>query len=192
MGSTKKTIVIPNGVNIEEFYPIAKDIAKEKINLNKNLRYIIFISNPNRPEKNYKLAVQAYNNLRLFDVKLLTVYDVSHSLLNYYYNAAECLLLTSYHEGSPNVIKEAMACNCPVVSTDVGDVRWLFGNEPGHFITTFDPQDVAEKIKDALDFSKKYGRSSGRKRIIELGLDVDTVAKKVINVYQFVLTNQKR
>ena len=80
-----------------------------------------------------------------------------------------------------------MACDLPVVSTRVGDVEWLFGDEPGHFIAEHDPDDVADKIKLALEFSEKYGRTNGRQRIIELGLDSDSIAKRIIEVYEEVI-----
>ena len=99
-------------------------------------------------------------------------------------NASDIVVLTSLREGSPNVIKEAMACNCPVVATDVGDIAWLFGNEPGHFLSGFDPQDVATKLNMALEFSEEYGRTSGRNRIIELGLDSESVARRIVGVYE--------
>jgi glycosyltransferase involved in cell wall biosynthesis len=102
-------------------------------------------------------------------------------------NAADILLLTSFSEGSPQIVKEAMSCNCPIVSTYVGDVRWVIGDTKGCYITTFDPADVVEKIKLALKFSEKIGRTKGRERIIELGLDSDTIAKKIIDVYYSVL-----
>jgi glycosyltransferase involved in cell wall biosynthesis len=95
--------------------------------------------------------------------------------------------MTSISEASPQFIKEAMACNCPTVSTDVGDVKKLIGNTDGCYITTFDPEDVAEKVKMALEFRIKYKQTNGRKRIIELGLDSETVAGKVIEVYKKVL-----
>ena len=98
----------------------------------------------------------------------------------------DVLLLTSIYEGSPNLVKEAMACNCPIVSTDVGDIRWLFGNEPGHFISTFEPQDVAKKIKMAIQFSDEHFKTEGRKRIEELGLDSKLIAEKI-----FELLNRK-
>jgi glycosyltransferase involved in cell wall biosynthesis len=92
--------------------------------------------------------------------------------------------LTSFHEGSPNVIKEAMACNCPIVSTDVGDVKDVIGNTEGCYITTFDLQDVIRKIKMALDFGK---RTKGRERIMQAGLDSKTIANRIIDVYHQVL-----
>ena len=115
------------------------------------------------------------------------MYDASYELITYYMNAADVLLLTSLWEGSPNVIKEAMACNCPIVSTDVGDVRWVFGETEGCYLTSFDPEDVADKIKLALVFAEEKNRTNGRKRIIEFGLDTETIANKIIDVYKKVV-----
>ena len=94
------------------------------------------------------------------------------------------MVLTSFHEGSPNVIKEAMACNCPIVATNVGDVEFIIGDTKGCYISDFDANDVAEKIKLALEFGKK---TEGRNRIIEFGLDSRSVARKIIRVYKQVL-----
>ena len=182
----KDAILIPNGIDLSTYYLQAKDDAREKLGLDKRKKYVLFASDPSRDEKNFSLlnnAVEHLNNT----VELLIVNDKSQEELNLYYNAVDVNLLTSHHEGSPNVIKEAMACNCPVVSTDVGDVKWLFGTEPGHFISAFDPIDVARKIEQAIKFREKYGQTNGRKRIIEIGLDSETVAGKIIEIYKQVL-----
>jgi teichuronic acid biosynthesis glycosyltransferase TuaC len=92
------------------------------------------------------------------------------------------VLLTSLWEGSPNVIKEAMACNTPIVSTDVGDVKEIIGKTEGCFITSFDPEDVSDKIKKALEFGK---RTTGREDIKHLESGV--VAKRIIAIYKNVL-----
>ena len=105
----------------------------------------------------------------------------------FYLNAANVLISTSFREGSPNIIKEAMACNCPVVSTNVGDVEWLFGDTPGYFLTSFDPSDVANNIQKALTFSKSTEAVHGRQRLIELELDADNVSTKIIKVYESIL-----
>ena len=105
----------------------------------------------------------------------------------FYHNAADMVLLTSLWEGSPNVIKNAMACNIPIVSTDVGDVREVVGDTEGCFITSFHPQDVAEQIEMALAFAGTKGRTKGRKRLVEWGLDSKTVVKRIIGVYKEVL-----
>jgi len=179
-------LVIPNGVDFRQFKPIKKNIAQENIGYDPKKNHIIFVSNPDRYEKNFQLAQKAYSLVKDKNIELKVICTVSHNLLPYYYNTADVLLLTSLWEGSPNVIKEAMACNCPIVSTDVGDVKEVFGNTNGCYICSYDPEDVEEKIKIALDFGK---RTNGRQRIIELGLDSDTVAQKIISVYKEVLNN---
>lgn len=183
----KNISIIPNGINIKSFNPVLKADALEKLNWDIGFKHIIFAANPQRAEKNYRLSSEAVNLLNDKSIILHTVYNVSNSDMIYYYNAADLLLMTSFHEGSPNVVKEAMACNCPVVSTDVGDLKWLFGNIPGYFITTYDTVDIAEKIKLALEFRQKHVQTNGREQIINLGLDSDTVSEKITEVYKKVL-----
>ena len=74
-----------------------------------------------------------------------------------------------------------MACNCPIVSTEVGDVRWVIGNTEGCYIASFEYEDFAKKIRMAINFAK---RTSGRERIIELDLDSEKVALQLIKVYR--------
>ena len=182
----RNAILIPNGIDTNEWFLLPKNEVREKLGLDKAKKYILFASNPAREEKNFSLlntAIEQFNK----EVELLIINDKSQEELNLYYNAVDVILLTSLHEGSPNVVKEAMACNCPVVSTDVGDVRWLFGDTPGYYITSFDHADVVEKIKLAINFREKYSQTKGRERIIELGLDSGTVADRIIDVYSQVL-----
>ncbi len=80
-------------------------------------------------------------------------------------NASDVILLSSLWEGSSNVIKEDMACNKPIVSTNVGDVKWLFGNEPGHFIAGFDAEEYANQLSLALNFAQTHGETQGITRI---------------------------
>ena len=98
-------------------------------------------------------------------------------------NASDLLLMTSFSEGSPQVIKEALACNIPIVSTDVGDVKLLIGKTEGTFIANFDPVDVRGQIKNALGFSKVYGKTNGVNRIKKLKLDSCSVAGSVVRIY---------
>jgi len=184
---TKKVALIPNGVNTNLFKPKSKEEARQKLSIDSRVRLAIFVSDPSRVEKNFLLAEKAVKSIDNQNVLLLPLFGLDHKNLVDYYNAADVLVLTSFHEGSPNVIKEAMACNCPIVSTEVGDVKWVIGETEGCYLASFDPQDFAETIKLALDFSEKHGRTNGREIIIELGLDSETIANKIINVYKKVL-----
>lgn len=183
----KNVHVIPNGIDLNHFKPLDRANCLKKIGWNPSKINILFAANPKRKEKNYILAKQALKILNQKKVFVHFLNDVPYKLMPLYYNSADIVLLTSLWEGSPNVIKEAMACNCPIVATNVGDVKWLFGNEPGCFICGFMPYDVAEKIKMALDFSEEYGRTNGWFRIKNLGLDAENVAHKIIDLYNKVI-----
>jgi len=184
-----KTIVIPNGVNINRFRPVAHDEAIRQTVLEEGKKNIIFVANPLRREKNFGLAETAVKMMRDENVILTAVFNTPNKDLVFYYNAADVLILTSVWEGSPNVIKEAMACNCPIVSTKVGDIHSLLGETEGTYLTSDDSEDVAEKLTDALMFAEKKGRTAGARRIIDLGLDSVSVSQKLISVYKNVIAS---
>lgn len=181
----QNTKVIPNGVNFEIFEQKDKKNARENVGFySKN--NIIFVADPHRKEKNHELAFKAVKELNDADVKLNVVSDVAYERIPYYYRAADVLLLTSLWEGSPNVVKEAMACNLPIVATDVGDVKEVIGDTEGCYVTSFDPADVSEKLSLALKFGK---RTDGREKIKHL--DSNVIAQKLISVYEEILEKRK-
>ena len=181
--SISPSIVVPNGVNMEIMKPLNKENAREILGWDKKSKHVLFAANPKRFEKNYKLAEKAFGLVNNDNIQFHYFDNVSYEKVIDYFNASDVVLLTSLWEGSPNVIKEAMACNIPIVSTDVGDVREVIGNTQGCYITTFEPEDVANKIKKALDFGK---RTTGRKDIQHLESGI--IAKKIIKIYKSVLT----
>jgi len=185
-------VTIPNGVDLSRFEYIEKTTAQLMTGFDKSKTNIVFLADPNRREKNVILAEHAIKLLEDSNTALHIIYDIPHKNIREFLYAADILILTSLWEGSPNIIKEAMACNCPIVSTDVGDVKWLFGNTEGCYLTSFDPEDVAEKIRSALEFAASKGRTNGRERMIELGLDADTVSQKLVMVYKNVLKDAKQ
>ena len=181
-------IIIPNGVDIEIFKPILKSEAIKALNWDPNKRHILFAANPGRYEKNFKLAQVALKYQSENDLELHVLDKVPPFQVPLLMNASEIVILTSLWEGSPNVIKEAMACNCPIVSTDVGDVREIIENIDGCYISNFDATELSEKIRLALEFARFYKKNNGRNRIIELGLDSKSIAKRIFDVYQGILS----
>jgi glycosyltransferase involved in cell wall biosynthesis len=176
----KKILVLPNGVDLNRYYQMGKDEARQKSGLNNKKKIVLFPADPDRKEKNFELAHRAVSIITEENINLVYLRDIPSDNTVYYYNAANVLLLTSLWEGSPNVIKEAMACNCPIVSTNVGDVKWIIEKVEGCYITSNNPVDIANKIRQAL---RSGNKTNGRKKIIELGLDSESVAKKLKDLY---------
>lgn len=176
----KQSFIIPNGVDLDLILPFKRKVTSD-------VKTILFASDPARPSKNFSLARAALKLLPENKVNLRVIHSVPHQEIIEAINDSDILLITSRWEGSPNIVKEAMACNCPVVSTSVGDVEWLFGEEQGYYITRHDPADVAEKIGKAVDLIDKGGNPAGRQRIIELGLEASVVADRIIKVYSSVI-----
>lgn len=187
----KKTHVIPNGVDLTTFQPKIKEKAQKEVMLDKNKMNILFLGSKNSNRKNIGLLHEAVKNLNNKEIEIINPYPCKYGQIPIFISACDVLVLTSLNEGSPNVIKEAMACNCPIVSTDVGDVKEIIGDTDGCYITSFDAEDVADKIKKALHFSKTNGRTKGRHRLIELGLDSESIAKRIISVYKEVLNKHE-
>jgi len=179
--------VIACGIDTHIFMPMDKKLAINLSNMGNMKRYILFSSSYSNKVKNAGLAVKALDKLNLKDIELIELKNMSRNQVCLLLNCSELLIMTSYSEGSPQIIKEAMACNCPIVSTDVGDVRDLISGIEGCFITTYDPNDVADKVQRALEFSKLKGRTYGRERILQKELDVHSVALKIYNIYRRVL-----
>ena len=173
--------VIPCGIDLDVFYPLEMKKAREILKMNPDKKYILFSSSFDRAEKNSSLAFSAVNKLKL-NCELLELKNRSREEVNLLLNACDLLLLTSFTEGSPQVIKEAMACNCPIVTTDVGDIREVINGTDGCYITSFEPEDIAEKINLALQFN---GRTNGREKIKHF--DNQLIAKKVYNVYKQIV-----
>lgn len=183
----KNCEVIPNGVDIDKFTSIDMIEAQKKLKLELNNKYILFAADPKRPEKNINLAKKAISLLEKKNVKLLVVFNIENDLIPYYLNASSVVILTSFHEGSPNIIKEAMACKRPIVTTDVGDVKKIIGNTKGCYVVKFDPIDVGTGISNALNFANENGHTKGTERIKELEIDSTKIAKRIESVYLKVL-----
>jgi len=185
IGIIKKFSIIPCGINFDKFYPVNMEYTRDTQNLDLNKKFILFASGFDNSVKNVPLALSAIKSLDK-PVELIELKNKSREQVNFLLNACNLLLLTSISEGSPQIIKEAMACNCPIVATDVGDTRDVISGTEGCYITSFDPEDVAAKIKLALDFGR---RTNGREKINHF--DNKIIAEKVYNIYEQVINDQK-
>lgn len=174
----KDVAIVPNGVNMDRFKPIYKKEALKITRWNRDKKHILFTSNPQRVEKNFKLVEDAIKYINNPNVELHSLFDVPNRLVPYYYNSADVIVLSSLWEGSPNAIKESMACNIPIVSTDVGDVKDVIKKSKGCYISSFDYKDFGEKIEKALNFNR---RTTGREDIAHLKEEI--IAKRLIDIY---------
>jgi len=172
--------IIPNGVNMDRFQPLECKEAKNMLGWDLNKKFILFASNPVRPEKNFRLAEEIVAKVKTagFNLEMISLMNINREQIPIYYNAADLLLLTSISEGSPNVIKEAMACNCPVVATAVGDIREVVKDTNMCKISDFDKN---EMIEACIDILIRSDRSNGRSNIQHL--DSNIIAQKLISIY---------
>jgi teichuronic acid biosynthesis glycosyltransferase TuaC len=170
--------VIPCGVDLSQFRPIPKVDARRALGLDPSAPTVLFPGSPGRSVKRFD-RFQAALELLPGPVAWLTLESVHRERVPLYMNAADCVVLTSDSEGSPVVVREALACNTPVVSVDVGDVRdWLTGVRPGAIVGR-SARDLADAIGAVLRTGK---RSNGRERATTF--DADVVARRVIDTYQ--------
>ncbi len=177
----KKSKVVPNGIDFARFNTIDREIARRQVGFHASA-HILWVSDPKKKEKNFDLAREALGHIKTEDVELTVVNNVELDQVPFYYYAADVLLVTSKWEGSPNVVKEAMACSLPIVSTDVGDVIDITKDVDGCFITESDPESVAQAVDTALMFGK---RTNGREKVKYL--DVTYISERLLDIYRNVL-----
>ena len=180
----RETHVIAHGIDLDRFRPEPQADCRAALGWDPEAAQVLFPYPPDRPVKNYPRAeriVAAAAGQLDCEVELQTVSGVSHDEMYRYMNAADVLLLTSNREGSPNSVKEAMACNLPVVSVDVGEVaERLAGVTPSAVHT--DDSALAASLADIIRHGE---RSDGRDHIREISLDEQV--DRLVDVYRSAL-----
>ena len=193
----KRAIVIPNGVNMNRFHPMDKMECQKRlgwgtdamrldpVDEDKRKVHVLFPADASRPEKDYPLAeaaVQITNHKSQITnhVVMYAFENTPNEETPYWYNAADVVLMTSKWEGSPNAIKEAMACDRPIVATNVGDIAERTSGVEGCYVAqSREPQELASLIEKALAFTQ----TKGREKIIADGLDAREINQRLIESY---------
>lgn len=168
--------LIPCGFDTELFKPLDKTKCREKFGFSENEKLVLFSSSFDNQVKNPALAKAAIALLP--DVELIELKGYNRSEVALLMNTVDAVLMTSHTEGSPQFIKEAMACGCPIVSVDVGDVREMIGDTGSCFICEYSEKEIAKALQNVFLENKK---TLGREKILQL--DNKIVAEKIISIY---------
>lgn len=172
--------IIPDGVDLDLFSPGDRDAARAELGWSDGVKHVVFPAAPTRPEKNYPLAAAAVERVQgTIDVELHALHGVDKREVPTWLNAADALLLTSKHEGSPNAVKEALACGLPVVAVDVGDVEERLSGIEGCHISPADADELAARLRSTLERGQ---RLAVRDRVRDLSLPV--LAERLREVYE--------
>ncbi len=188
----KRSTLLPCGVNIPKPWSEMQTQWVEQLTLNQwvqkklkaDVKHVLFAGAFDNAVKDVFLAKAAINELAIEGVKveLIELKGYNRDQVNALMYNCDALLLTSKTEGSPQVIKEAMACGCPIVSVDVGDVaERVSGVEGCYVVRTREPKDIAEALLKAIAHE---GKTNGRVRIQEMGLSNEQVAERLMAIYQ--------
>lgn len=183
LGKPRQVNLIPHGVDLELFKSMSQHKARQSLGLDNSTIYVLFAANENLPVKRYSLAQKVVEQVNSkLACELLTVTNATHEDMPLWMNAADCLLLTSKHEGSPTTVKEALACGLPVVSVDVGDVsEQLEGVKECRVSTDDDCKTIAFHLHAVLQQRQRVSNSE-----LLIRLDDSSATQKLIDVYKRV------
>ena len=184
----EKIIYLPNGVNTNFFKPLDKVSCKKKLGLNLDYRYILFVDSNSGKARTQKRRDRFDNTLEILrtkyghtNIKPLIMIGIDRDLVPTYINACDLHLLSSDQEGSPNSVKECMACNIPCVTTPVGNVKNIFHNVNGcYYSDDFDSSSLAKLVYKVLSATE---HDYFPDKIYEKGLDISTTSKYLVQAY---------
>lgn len=174
-------VTIASGIDMDVFKPMDGARAKEQLGLDVGKRYVLFPSEPTRVGKRYEIAAAGIDAYRAGggDAELLCLDNVPHENVPLYMNAAEALLMTSEFEASPVSVREALACDLPVLSTRVGDVETVLDGIEGCYIVEPEAGDIADKLEKTLHRDAPF---TSRWKMAEYSLP--NTAVKLIKIYE--------
>lgn len=185
--SRDKADLLPNGVDEALFFPLPQAAARQRLGIATDVTVLGFVNSKRQRTKRLDLATATRDALtrRGRRAQLLVAEDVPPEEMPWYYRASDCLLMTSDLEGSPNAVKEALACGVPVVSVPVGNVPELIDAPERGCIAPRDPELLADAVEQVL-----RSRSSARSSLLPEALLASSVARRLIGIYQRVCVQQ--
>lgn len=183
----KKFALIPCGINLDDYQIVEKAESRKQMGLEFDKKYILFAGAFDNAVKNAALAKEAIAAMNDENVQLLELKGYSRQQVALLMQAVDAFLMTSLTEGSPQVIKEALACGRPIVSVDVGDVEERIEGVDGCFMANRDAKDLASCLKKAIAFGK---RTNGKDAILRDGLTNDAVALRLNDIYTQISKKQ--
>jgi teichuronic acid biosynthesis glycosyltransferase TuaC len=177
-----RTHVVPAGVDTSVFRPLDKTEARRELGWDPAATIVLFGASRHRPIKRFDRALAAVDRLGQHGIsaRLESLERVPPGRMPIYLNAADCMLLTSQHEGSPNVVKEAVACGCPVVAVPVGDVAEILRDVSPSRVADADPESLALALQAVLGERR---RSNGPERILR-GYSLSFTAGRLHQIYE--------
>lgn len=179
----KKYSLIPCGVDFTELQLMSKQEARQRMHLQDGKRYVLFAGAFDNLVKNADLAKAAVEHLGT-DVELVELKGYDRDEVTLLMCACDAFLMTSFTEGSPQVIKEALACGCPIVSVNVGDVKDRVNGVDGCYVSELhDSKELARLLIKAISFGEK---TKGRAKLVADGLENRLVANRILEVYNKV------
>lgn len=174
--------IVPHEVDTQTFAPTPRDEARAELALDPNRPFVLFAAPPTTPVKNFALTRAALDRVGevMPDVELLVIQQETQPRLALYMSACDVLALSSWQEGSPNIIKQAMACNLPIVATDVGDIREVIEPTEGcHVVPVNDVAQFAERLREELQLHR---RTTGRQAVSHMTREM--VARRIAAIYE--------
>jgi teichuronic acid biosynthesis glycosyltransferase TuaC len=181
--------VIPSGVDFRVFRSLDRAQSCAALGWPEEGYKVLFLGDTSLPVKNFPLARAAVEILKnkKMDVRLVTVANVSEEEVSLHMNACDALLITSFSEGSPNIAVESMACDLPIISVDVGDVRALVDGVEGCRIVPREAVAISEELGRVLTERR---RSNGSVKVSHL--DISRVALRILEVYRSAVSRAGR
>ena len=175
---------LPCGIDTITIHPMERTEARKQLGWETDGKYVLFAGAFDNAVKNSPLAKAAA--AWVSDIHLIEMRGFTRNQVNLIMNASNCLLMTSFREGSPQVVKEALECGTPIVSVDVGDVKEVTSGIEGCYVTSYDAHDIAHAIDLTFSF---HGKTTGHQRIIERGLSNEFVANRIFDIYNSIINN---